>query len=96
VVARRDLRDALADGFDDARAFMAENGRERHRVPLIANDQIGVADPRCAEADEHLPGTRLLEFDVADLERGALRLRDGGPDVHRRSLRVRRRMRCGN
>ena len=39
-----DDRDVRPDALDDARAFVAEHRRQRHRVPLVAHDEVGVTD----------------------------------------------------
>jgi peptidoglycan/xylan/chitin deacetylase (PgdA/CDA1 family) len=84
VVARRDGRDARPDALDDARARVAQHGRQRHRVPLVADDEVGVADARGGHADQHLAGPRLLELHRLDGERRSLGLRDGGLYPHAR------------
>ena len=59
VVAGRDLGDAAAHGLDDAGALVAEHDRQRHRVHLVPDDEVGVAEPGGDDADHDL--VRLAE-----------------------------------
>lgn len=34
-----------ADGLDDSSAFVTEDDGQRDRIPLVAEDGVGVADP---------------------------------------------------
>ena len=56
ALARRNLRHGGADAFHDARSLVAEHGRQRDRIPLVAHDQIGVADACRGDPHEHLLG----------------------------------------
>ena len=84
MIARPHLGDRGADRLDDAGAFMPEHRRQRNRVPLVANDQVGVADPARDHADQHLVGLKLAQLETLDLERGSLGLGDRGVDLHSR------------
>ena len=79
VVAGRHLGDRCADGLDDARSLVPEHRRQRHRVPLVTDDQVGVTDPAGDDPHHDLVGTRLVELELLDRERGALGLGDRGP-----------------
>ena len=52
------LRYALADPLDDPRTLVAQDRRQRHRIPLVAHDQIRVAHPRADYPDEDLANAR--------------------------------------
>ena len=57
-------RDSRADALDGARALVAEDRRERHRVPLVADDEVGVADAGRRDADEHLVRAKLAQLEL--------------------------------
>jgi hypothetical protein len=77
VVAGGDLLDVRSDSLDDAGAFVAEHDRQRHRVHLIAHDEVGVAQPGGDDADEYLVVAWLVEVCRRQLE-GPLRADDSG------------------
>ena len=53
---------------DGARALVPQHGRERHRIPLVAHDQVGVADTRRRDLDEHLVRPEFAELHLLDTE----------------------------
>ena len=82
MVARRDRGHVGADLLDDARALVAEHRGQRHRVPLVAHDQVGVADPGGGDPHQHLVGPHRPELDLLEGEGGALVRRHGRRDPH--------------
>src|SRR5581483_1461086 len=84
AVAGSELRDARTHRLDDARALVPEDDRERHRQPLVAADQVGVADAAGRHPHEHLVVAQRPELELAQLEGTALPVDDRGLD-HRRS-----------
>ncbi|MGA8320501.1 MAG: hypothetical protein WB774_06695 [Xanthobacteraceae bacterium] len=89
MVARNDFAHARTDAFDDARAFMAEYDRQRHRIDLVANDDIGVAHAGRDNAHQHSIGARRFDGKLFDRERAAFLANDCGLDgaVLRAALR---------
>ena len=81
-VARRDERHSRADALHDAGALVAEHGGQGHRVPLVAHDEIGVADARGGDAHEHLVGAEIAELELLQRERRARALGHCGSDLH--------------
>ncbi len=67
---------AAPDRLDDAGALVAEHRRQRHRVPLVAADQVGVADPGRRDRTQHLVGAQLAELQLLQRERRAFALHD--------------------
>jgi hypothetical protein len=71
VVAGLDTGDALAHGFDQARAFMSRHhrhgmlGGSGHQVP------VAMAHPRSRYFDQNLTGSRWFEVERFDLKRFA-------------------------
>src|SRR3954447_20823885 len=85
AVAVGKLGHTLADGGDRARALVPEHGGQRHGQPLVAADQIRMADPGSGDTHEHLVVAQVAELELLQDERPALLLDDGGRDLHRRS-----------
>ncbi|MBA8826801.1 hypothetical protein FHX42_004180 [Saccharopolyspora lacisalsi] len=54
LIAGSDTGDAVTDGFRDPRTLVTEHGRQRHRVPLVADDQVGVAHAGSDHSHEDL------------------------------------------
>jgi hypothetical protein len=57
--ANLDVPDIGPDGFDDARAFMAEHGRKGIGPVSIGLTDVGVAHARGVQPDENLPRARI-------------------------------------
>jgi hypothetical protein len=93
VIAGRDGRDALADGLDDPRALVAQDGRRvARRVAPRGGVDVGVAHAAGDEPDQHLAGLRLGQIDLRHDERLAELLEHRGAHPHGRcTLRARRR-----
>ena len=70
------LRDAAADLFDDAGAFVAEQAWQRERSDLVLHAEVGVADPGGDNTHEDLVVAGFVDDDVAQLERRPLRCSD--------------------
>jgi len=74
VVAGLDRRDALADGFDDARALVSEDDGEG-ALRVLAGERVGVrvAHARVVDLDADFAGARREDLDVfvAELLAGA-------------------------
>ncbi len=54
---------------------MAQDRRERHRIPLITHDQVRVADTGRLDGDEDLSRLRVCELHFLDGERSSLGFR---------------------
>ena len=72
---------ALPTADHDARALVPEHGRQRHRVPLVAADQIRVADPCRSDLDQNLVVAKLAELELLQNERAALCFHDCRGDL---------------
>ncbi len=89
-VADRDVGDAGADLCDDARALMADDHRQRPRPHALDRREIGMAQPRRLDLDQHLAGARPFEVECLDPQRLALRvgarqallIKDGASHFH--------------
>jgi hypothetical protein len=68
VVTDVDTVDVRADGLHHPGPLVAEQGRQRDRVPLVAHDQVGVADARADEADQNLVRARVGELEKLEFE----------------------------
>jgi hypothetical protein len=86
VIAGGNLRHRGADSLQHPGAFVPEHRRQRDRIPLVANDQVGVADPGRHDPDQHLVGPQLAEPDRLDRERRALGRGDRSFDLNGGSL----------
>jgi hypothetical protein len=69
MVAGRDARHIGADHFYNAGALMSEDRRERRRIALIANHDIGVAHTRGDDPNKNLVMSGLADTDILDLKR---------------------------
>ncbi len=67
IVGNRQSVDSRSDGLDDAGALVTQDHRLRHRVPLIANDGIGVADAGGDDSHSHLICARIVDLELAKL-----------------------------
>jgi hypothetical protein len=83
AVADPHLRHRRAHRLDHARTLVAEHRGQRHRVPLVADDQVGVADPAGRHPHQQLVAAQLVDLELLDRERRSLGLGDGGLDTHR-------------
>jgi hypothetical protein len=90
VVAGANRADGRSDRFHDAGPFVAEHGRQRHGVLLVADVQIGLADAGGRDPHQDLVGTRGLELEFAELERRGLLVDYGGGDLHPPSFQLAR------
>jgi len=81
VVADLDVLDELALGDDDARALVAADKRHLggQRPVALHGVQVGVADARVLDVDEHLIGAGLADGDLLVDEGAAALLDDLGP-----------------
>src|SRR5262249_59331903 len=70
VIADREAGHARAHLLDDARALVAEDGREQpRRIATAHRVRVGVADAGGGEPDQALARRRPGGIDVVDLER---------------------------
>jgi hypothetical protein len=81
VIAGDDLAHAGTDALDDARSFMTEDDRQRHRVDLITDHEIRVAYAARYYPDQHLVGARLFEGERFKLKRSTFAAHDRGLDL---------------
>ena len=81
MVAGRDFAHCGADLLDDARSFVTEHDRQRHRIDLVANDDIGVAHAGRDDPHQHFVGARFLDGERFDLERPAFAANDRSFDL---------------
>src|SRR5207244_3948099 len=83
VVARRDIRHAVAYDLDDACAFVPEHCRRiAGGVGARSGVEVGVTDTAGDEPYEHLSGLRFGELQFLNLERRAELFEDCGADLH--------------
>ena len=68
AVARLQVRDAFADGFDDARRFHAKLQRHGHRVEAAALVNIDEVQPNGLVADADLAGAGFTHLHLHQLE----------------------------
>jgi hypothetical protein len=88
VLADRHVRDALADGGDDAGRLVAQEERELVVDAALAVVQVGVADAARLDVDHRLPGTGVGHQDRLDAHRCTLAAGDDALHLvgHERSL----------
>jgi hypothetical protein len=55
---------------------------QRDRIPLVAHDEVRVADPGGGDLHEDLVGPQVVDLDRLHGERRALPVGDGGLDLH--------------
>lgn len=82
MVARLHRGDGVADGLDHARALVPEHGRQGGGVDAVANEAVGVADPRCHHAHPNLVVAEVVELELFDGQWFAGGAGDGGGDLH--------------
>ena len=81
VVARAQHAGLGAGAFDDAHAFVAQDGGQGVGQVLVERDEVGVAHAGGDEAHEHFVGLGFVEIDGLDAELAGL-AGDGGADLH--------------
>src|SRR5439155_24365945 len=70
AVARRDVLDARAHGFDRAGTLVSEQDRKRMTPAVLLGDvQIGVTDAARLDANGDLAGLRLVDDDLLERDR---------------------------
>lgn len=68
MVTSLELCDPCADPFDDACTLVAENDWQGRSEVSVPDAQIGVAEPRSDDTDEHLIFARLIKLDRLNFE----------------------------
>src|SRR5947207_14113039 len=82
TVAGPNGRDCLADLFDDACALVAQHHR-RWTLPLALDTvEVSAANAHGGHPHQHLVVARLLELELAHLERPSSTVKDGGASLH--------------
>ena len=66
MVANLDVLHAGADLAHDARTLVADHGRQFARAYALDGGEIGVAEARGGDLDQHLAGTRSVQFHLLD------------------------------
>src|SRR4029453_5554481 len=79
AVAGLHVRDALADGFDNARRLVTEEEREVVVDATLPIVEVGVADTARPHLHERFPGSGIGHRDRLDRDRLLLRLCDHSP-----------------
>ncbi len=83
VIALLQALHARPDVDHDARAFVAENGREQaFRIGAGERELVGMADAGRLDLDQDLARFRSIEIDRFDRERCTCLVCDGGFDFH--------------
>lgn len=82
MITRLNIGHIFTHLFDNSSTLVSEHCRQRGRIHLIPDDQIGVADTDTDYPHEDLVVARLIEFDLLDLERCALLFRHGCLYLH--------------
>lgn len=85
VVSGLDLRDGTADRFHHAGSLVSEHDRQRHRVHLVPDHEVGVAQAGCDDTHDNLVRTWRLHEHGIELER-AFGPDDGGCDLSGRQV----------
>jgi hypothetical protein len=70
MVARREVDDALADRFDDARRLVAEDAGGRHGEAALDHVEVAVTDTGGGGLQEDLARTRVVDANLLELEGG--------------------------
>ena len=86
VIAWHQRPDPRADGFDDARAFVPQHGGQRHRIVLVADDQVGMAHARRDDTYQHLVVHRRAQAGRFQQEWRPLGTGDGSDDFAIRGM----------
>src|SRR5690348_1554317 len=66
--------------------FMTKHRRQRYRVILIANNDVGMADTRSNNPYQHLILTRLIQIQLFNSERLRFFTHNSSSDSHRKKL----------
>ncbi len=82
MVADLDAADVGADRLDDPRALVAEHVREHLGGQEALEVDVGVAQARGDDADQHLVGPGAVELDLVEDEVPALLVDDGDGGPH--------------
>lgn len=79
MVAWLDARHIRADLFHDPGTFVTEDGRQGRSQVATHEMPVAVADASGSDTHKHLAGTRRIEDEILNRERGARRVEYGGP-----------------
>jgi hypothetical protein len=71
VIALVKRRHVATDAFHHPGALVTQQGRVRERQPTVLGGCVGVADPRGDDAHDDLVVTRVVNDEIAKLERRA-------------------------
>ena len=77
MVVDLQIRHARPDLAHDAAGLVAEHHRHRPRARAVDRREVGVAQPRADDLDEHLAGAGRVELQVLDHQRRRLGVRPG-------------------
>jgi hypothetical protein len=93
MIADRQIVDPLPQFLDDARGLMPQRHRQRPGAVAVDDRQVGMAQPRRGDADQHLAAPRRCQLDRLDRQRPTVRIgtrrpqpaqyRSLDPHVHR-------------
>ena len=81
MIADREIVHARADFNHDPRRFVAERHRHGTRPAAIDDREVGMARPRRFDLDQRFAKSGAMQFDLLNLERTALSLGRGKPDL---------------
>ncbi len=98
AIARCDFGHARSHRFDHAGAFVAKHGGQRKRHELVAEHDIGMAQPDTGNPHQHFAGLGRRQIERFDDEIAVRLVSDGGGDLHgggSGQLRVRLRKSLG-
>ena len=83
VISRADVRDAVSDRLDHARALVAKHGGPATRPQVaVGEPDVGVAHADCSDPDEDLICLRWIELDLFDRDRMTGLAQDCRADAH--------------
>jgi hypothetical protein len=72
MIANSDFLHMATYLFDNARAFMPQYYRQRHRIKLIARDYISMAHAHRYDASAYFIGPRIILHQIFNLKRPIL------------------------
>ena len=81
MIAALDPPYSGTDALNYASAFVSKDYRQRNRIHLIADDNVGVTHSGRDDLHQYLVRTRLLDGERFNHERPACAADDGGPDL---------------